>query len=58
MRNTRNTCLLTHQGRTQCVKDWALEFGLHRNCLSKRLQRGWAVHKALTTPPQKRETKH
>jgi hypothetical protein len=49
-RNRCNTRLLTLNGRTQCLKDWAQEMGVTQSALANRLNRGWSVERALTTP--------
>lgn len=49
-RNTRVNHLLTFQGRTQPVVDWADELGLKRDTVYRRLYRGWSIEKTLTTP--------
>ena len=48
--NRRSTRLLTWGGRTQSIKQWAAELGLHPTTLGNRLRSGWPVEKALTTP--------
>jgi len=50
-RNRRQTVWLTYNGRTQCRKDWAREYGVDEATLAQRLSRGWELEKALTTPP-------
>lgn len=48
-RNTRRTHLLTFNGKTQCMADWALEMGITTSLLSMRINRqGWTTEKALT----------
>lgn len=49
---TRNKAYLyiTWDGRSQTVAAWARERGLKRLTLSKRLQSGWTISDALTTP--------
>ena len=49
-RNRRTNRLLTYDGRTMCLTDWAEAVGLHQGCLRWRLVRGWSVERALTTP--------
>lgn len=52
MRNTRRNRLLTHDGITMCLTDWALRVGMSRDMIGGRLDRlGWSVEKALTRPP-------
>lgn len=49
-RNRRSNVVLTHAGRTMCVKDWANTLGIPRTTLKNRLREGWSVERALTTP--------
>lgn len=52
-RNTRRTQIVTFNGKTQCLKDWAVDVGMAYNTLRKRyLMLGWTFEKALTTPPR------
>jgi hypothetical protein len=50
-RNTRANRLLTHNGMTKCVSEWAENTGIHRATIRGRLRIGWTVTDALTTPP-------
>jgi hypothetical protein len=49
-RNTRATRLLTFNGKTQCLTDWAAEIGLSADGLRGRLEKGMPVEQALTWP--------
>ena len=49
-RNKRNNRMLTYQGRTQCVADWAEELALRPRTIWSRLRIGWTVDRALSTP--------
>lgn len=53
-RNTRRNRMITFQGRTQCLIDWAVELGLTKSALKHRLDRGWSVERALSEPLQPR----
>ena len=54
-RNSRRNRLLTFEGKTRCLSDWATEKGIDRQTLSLRLDRlGWSVEKALTTKRPRR----
>lgn len=54
MRNTSRTRMITYNGRTQCMTDWAIEVGMPFSCLKTRIDRlNWPVGKALTTPSRK-----
>jgi hypothetical protein len=50
-RNTRRTQLVTYDGRTMCLKDWAEELQMPYKTLHKRIRvQKWPVEKAMTTP--------
>lgn len=49
MRNTRQTRLITFNGKTQCLKDWACEIGIDRASLRQRLAK-YPLEIALTRP--------
>lgn len=51
--NTRDNHMLTFQGKTQSMALWAKETGLKYGTIKSRLQYGWNVEKALTTPARK-----
>lgn len=49
----RNTCrnrMLTLNGETKCVTDWAIHFGLSPDRVFKRIYAGWQIERALFTP--------
>lgn len=50
LRNTRRTHFLTFNGIAQCVTDWAKQLGMPPRTLHNRINRGWSVERALTTP--------
>ena len=53
-RNKSVTHLLTYDGRTKCLTDWAKEMGLLQVTLHNRIRRyKWSIEKALTTPVRK-----
>lgn len=58
-RNTRYNHWIEFDGETQCLADWASECNMSPQTLLHRLERGWSVEKALTTPvrPQRRRRK-
>jgi len=45
------TKLITYNGKTQSLAEWADEYGLRRGNLYLRLRAGWDFEKAITTPP-------
>lgn len=49
-KNTRNNKYLTFNNKTQILADWAREIGIRIDTLWYRLNSGWTVEKALTTP--------
>lgn len=48
--NRRNNRLLVFRGKTQTMVQWADEIGMPYKCLKHRINRGWNVADALTTP--------
>ena len=48
--NRSSNLYLTYQGVTHTMAEWAYILKVPPNTLSKRLQRGWTVEKALSTP--------
>lgn len=51
-----NKRLLTHNGRTMTVREWADEMGVRPEVLRGRLEKGWSVEDTLTTGGQKRRS--
>ncbi len=49
-RNKRNNALITFEGETLCVTDWAERYGINAMTLASRLRAGWDVRRALSTP--------
>lgn len=48
-KNRRDNVLITFNGKTQNISDWAREIGIKHGSLSKRLKR-WTLEEALTRP--------
>jgi hypothetical protein len=46
-RNKRNSVILTFNGKTQHIADWAEELGLNKYTIKTRLDRGASVEQAL-----------
>lgn len=42
--------MLTHNGITQPITEWALDYGIYPNVITDRLARGWTTGRAITTP--------
>ncbi len=51
--NKRNNILLNAFGKTQNITQWAEEFGLTHKIISKRIQLGWEIEKAVSSPVMK-----
>lgn len=49
-RNKSDTRIETYNGKTLPVVTWAEVYGMKRSTLMNRLDRGWSIEKALTTP--------
>lgn len=53
-RNTNKNRVETYNGKTQCIADWAQEWGIDQGTLWYRIvQSRWSIQKALTTPVRK-----
>lgn len=52
-RNKSTNKLLTLDGKTLCVSEWSEITGISTNTINQRLNRGWSVVDALTTPVKK-----
>lgn len=48
-RNKRTNRMLTFNGETRCLEEWARMTGLGTT-LRMRLRRGWGIERALSTP--------
>lgn len=53
---TRNR-LICFDGRTQPLSAWAEEIGIRREVLRDRLDSGWSIDTAITTPAIKQRTR-
>jgi len=49
-RNKRTNHIISFEGRTQCITDWAKEYGISHVCLRGRLRDGLPIDVALKTP--------
>src|SRR5215467_7319925 len=45
--------LITIDGVTKNIKQWAQHFGIKLSVFYDRIERGWDVHRAINQPPQK-----
>ena len=48
--NRRNNVLLTFNGKTQTISQWARELGLSKNTIQTRVAKGWTTERALSQP--------
>jgi hypothetical protein len=54
-RNRRTNRMISFNGTTQCLQDWADGMAIDKNTLVARLNKyGWALDRALTTPARKK----
>lgn len=49
-RNSRHNVLLTWQGETHCLSEWAEVLHMNYGALKYRHQRGWSTERIFTTP--------
>ncbi len=49
-RNMRSNLLITFQGETLCLTDWAEKLGVSLTALKHRVARGWSNKRTLTQP--------
>lgn len=49
-RNKTTNKNLIFDNKTLCVAEWERQYNLPKDCIRKRLKRGWSVEKAITTP--------
>lgn len=49
-RNTSGNHRVTFNGRTMCITEWADETGIRAKVIGARINGGWSVGRALTTP--------
>ena len=48
--NRRNNVLLTFEGKTQTISQWARELGINKNTIQTRVVRGWSIERVLSQP--------
>lgn len=47
--NSRKTRMITHNGETYCLRDWARRLGIAHRTLSTRLAKGWPPEKVFSS---------
>lgn len=52
--NRRNNVLLTHEGVTDTITNWARKLGVNANTLISRYHRGYSVEEILTLPVRRK----
>jgi hypothetical protein len=57
-RNTRRNSLITYEGQTKTLAEWAERLGVDGTVISRRIKRGWPLSKALFYPSQYALSKH
>ena len=51
--NSRRVRMLTYDGQTMCISEWARKTGIAQNVITRRIDRGWSVERSLTVSPQR-----
>ncbi|CAI8756147.1 HNH endonuclease [Pseudomonas chlororaphis] len=49
-RNSSRNRMLSHDGKTMCVSEWAEQLGINYRTIMTRLNKGWSSERALATP--------
>jgi len=49
-RNRRVQRLITYNGETKCIAEWAEQYGMNQNTLRSRFNLGWDFERAVTEP--------
>ena len=52
-KNRRSNIILTFNGKTMCVSEWAKETGIDWKVLYARVKRNWSVEEILSIKPKK-----
>ena len=57
-KSRRDNTYETFQGQTKTATEWAKQYNINPSTLHKRLNAGWDIQTALTTPVRSKETQH
>lgn len=49
-RNRRNNVLITYNGETHCMSEWAEIIGIPYGTFQQRIAYGWSIERAITAP--------
>jgi hypothetical protein len=52
--NTRANRVISHNGETKTLTQWARSLGIEPGTLKERIRKGWSIEEALSTPLGKR----
>ena len=53
-RNKRTSRMLTVDGQTKCIGEWAEQYGVRQHLIAQRIRQGWPEDAAVKTAPLKR----
>lgn len=53
--NKRNNKFIKYKGETKTIHEFSREYNIDYSCLRWRIENGWDVEKALTTPSQRKK---
>lgn len=51
-RNTRTNTILTLNGESHCLAEWAEITGIRIGCILERISKGWSIERVLNTDPK------
>ncbi len=53
-RNFRSNVILEFNGQKKCISEWGEIYGVKHDTISSRIERGWSIEAAITTPPNQK----
>lgn len=56
-RNRSNNHLITYNGETHCIAEWAEIIGIDRDIIDNRLKKKWTIERIFTTPVKRIKSK-